>query len=176
MSPIHPIIFLSAIIFQLVNATCIGGWLASYGPLSSKDWEGRAEWIELGIVIFGLGLLSNIYHDDELREIRRDAARRQARNSTNQGKILECTSVEKVYKVPENGLSQLVLYPHYLSEWIEWCGFWMIGGLDCLPARCFFINEVASMLPRAVNGRQWYIERFGREKIGARKAIIPWTL
>lgn len=176
MSPIHPIIFFSAIMFQLFNATCIGGWLASYGPLTTKDWEGRAEWIEVGMVIFGLGLLSNIYHDDELREIRRAAARKQVRDSINQGKKLGGNSVAKVYMVPENGLFHLVLYPHYLCEWIEWCGFWMVGGLGCVPARCFVMNEVSSMLPRAVNGRQWYIERFGKEKIGARKAVIPWTL
>lgn len=128
------------------------------------------------MVIFGLALLSNIYHDDELREIRRAAVRKQARDSINQGKRLGNKSVAKIYMVPENGLFHLVLYPHYLSEWIEWFGSWMIGGPGCVPARCFVTNEVACMLPRAVNGRQWYIKRFGREKIGARKAVISWTL
>lgn len=124
MSPMHPIIFLSAIMFQLVNAICIGGWLASYGPITSKDWESRAEWIEVGMVISGLALLSNIYHDDELREIRRAAVRKQARDSINQGKGLGNKSVAKIYMVPENGLFHLVLYPHYLSEWIEWYDWW----------------------------------------------------
>lgn len=176
MSPMHPVIALSMLIFQLFNATCIGGWLASYGPLTSKDWEGRAEWVEIGLVIFGIGFLAGLYHDDELREIRRAAARSQARDSIKEGKKPGDKSVAKVYMVPQNGLFRLVLYPHYLVEWIEWTGFWMIGGLGCVPARCFLLNEVAAMLPRAVNGKQWYIERFGKERIGNRKAVIPWTV
>ena len=176
MSPIHPFIVLSALIFQFLNATCIGGWLASYGPLTPKDWEGRAEWVEIGLVIFGIGFLAGLYHDDELGEIRRAAERSQARYSIKEGKKPGDKSVAKVYMVPQNGLFRLVLYPHYLVEWIEWTGFWMIGGLGCVPARCFLLNEVAAMLPRAVNGKQWYIERFGKERVGNRKAVIPWTL
>jgi 3-oxo-5-alpha-steroid 4-dehydrogenase 1 len=32
------------------------------------------------------------------------------------------------------------------------------------------------MLPRAVQGKRWYVERFGEEKVGGRKAIIPGFL
>lgn len=49
----------------------------------------------------------------------------------------------------------------------------MIGGLACAPARTFLINEVATMLPRALQGKQWYVERFGKERIGYKKAVIP---
>ena len=129
------------------------------------------------MVIFGVAFLTGLYHDDELREIRRAAARGQVRDSIKEGKKPgNNKSVAKVYMVPQNGLFRLVLYPHYLVEWIEWGGFWMIGGLGCVPARCFLLNEVTAMLPRAVNGKQWYIKRFGKERIGDRKAVIPWTL
>jgi len=37
----------------------------------------------------------------------------------------------------------------------------------------FVVNEVAAMLPRAVRGKQWYIDRFGAEKIKGKWAIIP---
>ncbi len=119
-------------------------------------------------VIFGLGLLSKLYHDEELQEIRRVAVRKQVRDSINQGPNLGNKSVARAL-VPENGLFHSVLYLHYLSEWIEWCGFWMIGGLGCVPVSCFVINEVASMLPRAMNRRQWYIQCFGKNKTGARR-------
>ena len=81
--------------------------------------------------------------------------------------------VDKVYMVPENGLFRVVLFPHYLCEWVEWCGFWMVGGLACVPARTFVVNEVATMLPRAVQGKRWYLERFGKDKVDGKKAVIP---
>ena len=124
-------------------------------------------------MLFALGFLGNIYHDDELREIRRAAARSQQRKQADQQDPKKTTSVDKVYMMPENGLFRLVLYPHYLCEWCEWAGFWMIGGLGCVPARAFLVNEIASMLPRAIRGKQWYINRFGKEKVGDRKAVIP---
>ena len=128
------------------------------------------------MMVFALGFLGNIYHDDELREIRRAAARNQQRRQADQQDPKQKTSVDKVYMMPENGLFRLVLFPHYLCEWIEWAGFWMVGGLGCIPARAFLINEIAAMLPRAIRGREWYIDRFGREKVGRRKAVIPGIL
>jgi len=174
MSPIHVSVWLSALAFQLINATCIGGYLASYGPLTTADWAGRAVYIELGMMIFFVGLAGNIYHDDELREIRRAAARnmqkREEANGEGKGKW---KSVDKVYMMPENGLFRAVLYPHYFCEWVEWAGFWMIGGLSCVPARTFVLNEIATMLPRALQGKRWYVKKFGKEKVGNRKAVIP---
>ena len=173
MSPIHLFVALSALSFQLFNATCLGGWLASYGPLTTADWAGHKLWIETGLIVFALGFLGNIYHDDELREIRRTAARDMKRREAEKGERRNDKGVDKVYMLPENGLFRVVLHPHYFCEWIEWCGFWMIGGLGCVPARCFVINEISTMLPRALHGKRWYIERFGKEKVGNRKAVIP---
>jgi len=70
-----------------------------------------------------------------------------------------------------------VLYPHYLCEWIEWAGFWIIGGWGCVPARAFLANEVSTMLPRALGGRRWYVKRFGVEEVGrGKKAVVPGIL
>lgn len=191
MSPIHPILFFAALGFQLCNATCLGGWLAGYGPMTAADWHDRKLAVVTGTIVFALGLLGNMYHDDELREIRRAAAREMQRredvngddkydddHANQEGKELtkKGRSVAAVYMVPGNGLFRWVLYPHYLCEWIEWGGFWLIGGWACVPARCFVVNEVAAMLPRAMNGKEWYVRRFGKEKVGSRKAIIPWTI
>ena len=176
MSSIHIFVWLSAFSFQVINGLVIGGWLAAYGPVTSEDWEGRAVWIELGMIIFALGLLGNMYHDDELREIRRAAARNQKRKAAEQGENGQGKNVDKVYMVPQNGLFAFVLYPHYLCEWIEWAGFWMIGGLSCVPARAFLLNEITTMTPRALQGQRWYLDRFGKEKIGGRKAVVPGLL
>lgn len=173
MSPIHPFILISALSFQVINGSCIGGYLAGYGPTTVYDWAATAPRLEIGMMIFFAGFIGNIYHDDELREIRRAAAKTQQRKAEAQGEKNKEGKVDKVYRIPENGLFRVVLYPHYLCEWIEWCGFWVIGGLACTPARTFLVNEVTTMLPRALSGRRWYIERFGKEKIGSKRAVIP---
>ena len=176
MSPIHITVWAAALSFQLINSTCIGGWLAGYGPTTKEEWADKAPRIEVGTMIFAVGLLANAYHDDELREIRRVAARNQKRKQEAQGKASDEKGVEKIYMIPENGLFRVVLFPHYFCEWIEWCGFWMVGGSACVPARSFVINEIAAMLPRALQGKQWYLQRFGREKISHKKAVIPGIL
>lgn len=174
MSPIHVIPFLSAIAFNVVNGLCIGGWVSGYGPRTEADWEGAVYRVQVGLVIMVWGLLANMFHDDDLREIRRSAARRQQVKADSEGKKLE--DVSKVYMIPKNGLFHFVLYAHYLCEWFEWAGFWMIGGLGCVPARTFLLNLISTMLPRAVAGKRWYTQKFGKEKLAGRKAIIPAIL
>ena len=172
-----PIVWAGALTFQIFNGTSIGGWLGGFGPTSREDWSGRAAEIYLGMLLWAIGLMFNMYHDDELREIRRAAGRRQEeRQKAKGGDEKERKTVEKVYMIPQNGLFRLILYPHYFTEWIEWCGFWVVGGSACVPARTFVVNEVSTMLPRAVQGKRWYLERFGKEKVGSRKAAIPWVI
>ncbi|KAF2840730.1 3-oxo-5-alpha-steroid 4-dehydrogenase-like protein [Patellaria atrata CBS 101060] len=174
MSPIHVSIASLAVLFQLSNALSLGGWLGGHGPVTPHDWAGHLPYFFLGFLIWTLGLALNIFHDEDLREIRRAAMRKQQRVAKEQGKPVE--SVQKIYMVPKNGLFRWILFPHYLCEWVEWTGFWMMGGWHCMPARFFVQNEVATMFPRALQGWRWYVERFGREKIGSRKAIIPGML
>jgi len=175
MSPIHAVPFLGAIAFNTINGLCIGGWLAGYGPRSTvDDWAGHLYRIEIGLVVWGWSLLGNMFHDDDLREIRRAALRMQKEKAVKDNKPIE--GVDKVYMLPKNGLFHFILYPHYLCEWLEWTGFWVVGGLDCAPARNFLINEVATMLPRALSGKRWYVQKFGQERVGNRKAIIPGIL
>ena len=178
MSPIHPFVWASALSFQVANGTSIGGWLSGYGPTTKEEWAGSALRVELGMMIWAVALMFNMYHDDELREIRRAAARNQKKRQESKAgdENKERPNVDKVYMMPQNGLFRLILFPHYFTEWIEWCGFWMVGGLHCAPARIFVVNEVFTMLARAVQGRQWYIEKFGKAKVGNRKAAIPWLI
>jgi 3-oxo-5-alpha-steroid 4-dehydrogenase 1 len=182
MSPIHPLVWAAALLFQIFNSISLGGWLAGYGPTTLSDWAGRLYTIEIGMVIWGWSLLLNMYHDDDLREIRRAALRRQRKEAEEKAKaegkeVQEVRGdISKVYMLPKNGLFHFVLFPHYLCEWFEWAGFWMVGGWGCTPARSFLFNEISAMLPRALQGWDWYVEEFGREKVGSRKAIIPGLL
>jgi len=176
MSPIHVGPFLGAIAFNVLNGISIGGWTAGYGPTTGREWGPNAIYrVQLGMVWWGWSLLANIYHDDDLREIRRAAARMQKERAEKAGKK-DVEGVHKIYMIPKNGLFHFILYAHYFCEWFEWAGFWIIGGKNCQPARTFLINEISTMLPRAVEGRKWYINKFGKEKVGSKKAIIPGIL
>ena len=99
-----------------------------------------------------------MWHDDLLRSIRR---------------IREQDNVKKIYEIPEGGLFKCVFFPPHVTEWIEWPGWWVVGGLGCSPARIFLVNEVTTMLPRALQGGRWYIDRFGEDKCKGEKAIVP---
>lgn len=183
MSPVHAGIWLSAVGFQVVNGLCLGSWLGGYGPASAAEWRaahatfGTAQFAA-GLALFYVGLAANYYHDDELREIRRRerARRRRIARAAAAARDDKAVAVDKHYEIPQAGLFKVMLYPHYFCEWIEWFGFWMAAGWGCVPARCFLFNEVAAMLPRAVKGKQWYIERFGEEKIKSRWAVIPGVI
>lgn len=168
MSPLHIAVWLLGFTFQIFNATCLGSWLAVYGPTTEEAWASQSSILQFsaGILIFYLGLSGNFFHDEELREIRRREAQRALRD---QGKA----SVEKHYQIPQAGLFRYMLYPHYLCEWVEWAGFWMAAGWGCAPARAFLVNEICAMLPRAVRGKRWYLERFGEDKVGKKWAVIP---
>ncbi|KAK4228908.1 putative 3-oxo-5-alpha-steroid 4-dehydrogenase [Podospora fimiseda] len=184
MSPIHFTIWFSAFIFQIINGTLLGGWLSGYyhgaAPITASAWGKQTGILQFsfGIAVFYLGLVSNYYHDDELREIRRRELNRQEKQQqmNQQQGVKKGKGVEKHYEIPKAGLFKWVLYPHYLLEWLEWFGFWMACGWGSVPARCFLVNEISSMLPRAVKGKKWYVERFGEEKVGRKWAVIPGVL
>lgn len=196
MSPIHPLIIVMGWLFQSLNALSIGGWLAGYGHTTRASWHssganiGTGARMELGFIIWAVGFCGTIWHDDELREIRRSAARKQKRVDTNistngvadvSQKNENVTKekkngVKKIYMIPQNGLFCFVFNAHYFCEWIEWTGFWIMCGSGCIPARNFLLNEVSSMLPRALQTKRWYIERFGKEKVGNRKAVVPGVI
>lgn len=175
MSPIHAGVACMAACFQVMNATCLGAWLGGYGPATAGEWDARVGTGQfvLGIGVFYVGLVGNYFHDEELREVRRAKARRDA-EARREGEGAK-GGVEKHYAVPEGMLFRYVLYPHYLCEWVEWFGFWVATGW-CVPARTFLVNELCAMVPRAVRGRRWYADTFGEEEIRKKWTVIPGLL
>ncbi|KAF2461250.1 3-oxo-5-alpha-steroid 4-dehydrogenase-like protein [Lineolata rhizophorae] len=172
MSPLHVIVYIAGLLFNVSNSISLGGWLAAYGPVTPEQWSKRSTGVLVASAsVWAAGLASNIYHDDVLRDIRRHAARKQKARSDNGD--TEKKSIAKVYEMPEKGLFSVILYPHFVSEWFEWLGFWAFAGWGCSPARTYLLNEIATMLPRALQGKRWYVKKFGREKVGNRGAVLP---
>ncbi|KAJ6789557.1 hypothetical protein PWT90_09815 [Aphanocladium album] len=174
MAPIHAAVAAMAVGFQLMNATCLASWLSAYGVVTEAGWAAQSPLPQFaaGLAIFYVGLAGNWFHDEELREIRRREQRRQERLRAESGGKSEVV-VEKHYEIPQAGLFKYMLYPHYFLEWVEWLGFWIAAGWSCTPARAFLVNELLTMFPRAVNGKKWYVEKFGPEKINKKWAVIP---
>jgi 3-oxo-5-alpha-steroid 4-dehydrogenase 1 len=176
MSPIHPLILVTGWYFQFCNASSIAGWLAGYGRVTRESWHAGhsnaftvGARMQLGFCLWAVGFAGTMYHDDVLRELRRASNKKQAEKQKSEG----AKGDQRVYLLPTAGLFHFVLSPHYFCEWLEWAGFWLMCGGDCVPARNFLVNEVATMLPRALQTRRWYVERFGAERVGSRKAVIP---
>jgi 3-oxo-5-alpha-steroid 4-dehydrogenase 1 len=175
MSPIHASIAAMIVIFQYVNSACIASWLvyssltpsaSSFSPLTSL----------IGFVIFFLGMAGNIASENELFALRRGAARRKAKS---EGKAQ--ITYDKVYVIPPaTRWFKYILSPHYVLEWFEWTGYWILGGGLGLgwntPALWFLINELMTMSPRAVTGRKWYEKKFGKRALAGRGgfAPVPW--
>ncbi|PHH81742.1 hypothetical protein CDD82_7960 [Ophiocordyceps australis] len=175
MAPIHPLVWSLALSFQLFNGLCLGSWLGGHGggPVTQAEWSTQTPlWqFALGLAIFYAGLGSNFFHDEQLREIRRRAQGKNGdKRESSRGALGE---KKRHYEIPQAGLFRYMLYPHYLCEWIEWTGFLIAAGWSCKPAWAFLVNEVCSMLPRAVRGKAWYVERFGSPRVGHKWTIVP---
>ena len=133
------------------------------GP-PSHAWSHASYWV--GVAIFFLGLISNIFHDEILYSIRR-----------NHPPGVDGTPR---YAIPEGGLYRWISYPNYFSEWIEWIGY-AIAATAGQANRwaytapwIFVISEVVLMLPRAWKGHLWYHQKFRGEYPKERKAVIPF--
>ncbi|CUS14668.1 unnamed protein product [Tuber aestivum] len=167
MGPMNFIMVCAGVSFNIINGSAIGGWLGGYGSAADVPvWQ-----VSIGSAMFVLGLWGNMYHEEILREIRRDTS--FAKDAEKQGRLVR--SGGRVYKIPEGGLFKWVWCPHYFCEWIEWGGYAIAGGgfVNFLPATLFVVNELATMLPRAMQQKRWYKNNFSKDVLPKRKAAIP---
>ncbi|KAI5845414.1 3-oxo-5-alpha-steroid 4-dehydrogenase-domain-containing protein [Tricharina praecox] len=170
MADMHIVIAVAMGAFNLLNGTAIGAWLGGYGSAEeTPSWM-----IALGSAMFLAGLWGNVYHEEVLRDIRRETAGSEKKVDDGETVVSE---EGRVYKIPHGGLFAYCWHPHYFSEWIEWTGFMIAGGgpANFVPAAIFLVNEIATMGPRALQGRRWYLKKFG-DKAPVRKAVVPGLL
>ncbi len=202
-SKTHFIVPLSGITFNVINGSLMGSYLSS--PLARMWLQGPLPTsFYVGLGIWAAGLLGNIYHDEILLNIRR--------NATSKGKAKEgAVKNGEYYAIPQGGLYSFVSYPNYFCEWVEWLGFALAASplpfhvgslaLASLPALfnmqlyiemfnspsqsffpslsppwIFFISEILLMVPRAYKGHKWYHSKFKDTYPKDRKAVIPFIL
>jgi 3-oxo-5-alpha-steroid 4-dehydrogenase 1 len=177
VSPMAPWVAFAMMLFQYGNSTNVGCWnvYSAVGPTDNPKTL-LSPLAGLGLGLWAAGLYGNIVCEHKLFELRKGAAKRKAKS---EGKAT--ITYDKVYVIPpaEGGFKH-VLYPHYLLEWVEWTGFWIMGGAWGLgwgvssAALWFVVAELAVMVPRAYQGREWYEQKFGKRALAGRAAVFPF--
>jgi 3-oxo-5-alpha-steroid 4-dehydrogenase 1 len=179
MSPIHPFVTCFMVTFQYLNSTSIATWLVYSDADSSNEFRPILTiGVVVGLTIFALGLAGNIWTETTLFDLRRGAAKRKAKS---EGKAV--VTYDKVYVIPPaEGFFKQILCPHYALEWLEWTGYWILGGAWSLgwgwksAALWFVLVEISTMAPRAYQAKVWYEQKFGKRAVGGRTAVIPGIL
>ncbi|ETN40150.1 uncharacterized protein HMPREF1541_04426 [Cyphellophora europaea CBS 101466] len=177
VSPMGPWVAFLMAYFQYGNSTNVACWIV-YSAVRTHDVSRvlMSPLAGLGLGLWLAGFYGNIACEHKLFELRRGAAKRKAKS---EGKAE--VSYHKVYVVPPpEGGFKYVLHPHYAFEWLEWTGYWILGGAWGLgwgaesAALWFLVAEMFVMLPRARQGKQWYEERFGKRAVAGRAAALPF--
>ena len=142
------------VVFNLINAYMIGGWLFWVSPEGtySPSWLCSPLFI-LGTVIFFTGMAVNINSDHIIRSLRKPGDTR--------------------HYIPKGGMYKYVASANYFGELTEWIGYailtWSLGGL------AFAVWTFANLAPRARSIHRRYIAEFGDEYARLnRKYIIPF--
>lgn len=107
----------------------------------------------LGILLFIIGMLGNLYHHYLLSRLRKDG--------------------EKGYSIPHGGLFEFVVCPHYLFEIIDFVGLAFISQTSfgfCTVTMIFLY-----LLGRSLSTRTWYVKKFEGFP-SHRKALIPYLI
>ena len=169
----------------MANAFLMGAYLSS--PQADSFLKGAFEqprfWA--GVVMWALGFVGNVVHDEILLNIRRNAnakGKAKASNDDNNGK-----NKQEHYAIPHGLLYNYISFPNYFCEWMEWLAFAVAAAplpdltsfstlLATTQAPYIFVtSEVFFMIARAVKGHRWYKNRFP-DYPKERKAVIPFLI
>lgn len=147
-------IILMGMVFNVINAYMIGGWIFYVAPptMYTVNWLWSPLFI-LGTVIFAVGMFINLQSDRIIRNLRAPGDTR--------------------HYIPRGGMFRYVTSANYLGELTEWTGYailtWSVGGL------VFVIWTFANLAPRARTIHKRYLEEFGDDyRTLKRRFLIPF--
>lgn len=147
-------IILCGVLFNLVNAYLIGGWLFHLAPKGMYEAHWLRSWqFIVGTVIFFVGMAINLQSDYIVRHLRKPGDTR--------------------HYIPRGGMYRYVTSANYLGELTEWAGFaimtWSLAGA------VFFFWTFANLAPRAKKIHARYLSEFGDEyRSLGRRYLIPF--
>ena len=147
-------IVISGIIFNLINAYMLGGWIFYVSPPGSypASWLASPMFIT-GTAVFFAGMAINWQSDHIVRHLRKPGDTR--------------------HYIPRGGMFRYVTSANYFGEFLEWTGFailtWSAAGA------VFALWTFANLAPRAAATHRRYIREFGDEYSSlGRKYILPF--
>lgn len=147
-------IVLMGVVFNLINAYMIGGWIFYVAPagMYADSWLRSPQFI-IGTLIFFAGMGINLQSDHIIRHLRRPGDTR--------------------HYIPRGGMFRYVTSANYFGELTEWAGYailtWSLGGA------MFAIWTFANLAPRAAKLHARYVDEFGDEYTRLhRRYIIPF--
>lgn len=147
-------IVLMGVVFNLVNAYLIGGWIFYLAPQQAytAEWLADPRFI-CGTIVFFAGMAINIHSDHIIRHLRRPGDRR--------------------HYIPKGGMFRYVTSANYFGELTEWTGYAILTW--SLPGAIFALWTFANLGPRSRSLHKRYTEEFGDEyRALNRKYIIPF--
>lgn len=199
-----PAVHLSAEMLDCSNAGWTSGLaakmspvtIASPGLLTSQQGQRMTPILSNPLALLALagwafGLVSNIYHDEVLLDLRREPHKRvtaaMRRDEEDKRKPGYDDAGKPRYGIPKGGLYKWISFPNYLSEWVEWLSYsiltfslsrlastnlvalspctvsWTTTAVLYVtsPPFLFLLAEFSAMFPRALKGHEWYHEKFG---------------
>ncbi|KAJ5570963.1 hypothetical protein N7535_004623 [Penicillium sp. DV-2018c] len=166
MSPIHPFIMTSAMLFNWFNSACLAGWLRGYTTDGEAGNNGN-KFHKVYVIPPARGVFRYILYPHYVFEWLEWT-----------GFALAGTAVAPFSSFSgfASSVSSVVIAPPLrLAPWLIPVA-WAAGKLDVplpLPAVVFVVNAVTNMLPHARWGRKWYVEKFGEKAVAGRGAAVP---
>lgn len=110
----HLIVPLAAAFFNVINGGLMAAYLSSPPVIAflSTAYSRPIFWI--GVLMWGLGLIGNVVHDEILFNIRRKAAAKGKAKDTADDKT---AAKKEHYAIPHGLLYKYLSYPNYFCEW-----------------------------------------------------------
>lgn len=147
-------VILMGVFFNVLNAMMQGGWIFYVSPENMYDvsWLSTPQFI-IGLVIFFVGMIVNMYSDHIIRHLRKPGETR--------------------HYLPKKGLFKYVASANYFGEFVEWVGFavltWSLSGA------IFALWTFANLAPRAAKIYEKYKKEFPNEFDSEKtKRILPF--
>ena len=129
----------SAVAFNVVNGLLVGAEMAHVTRMPSHAR------VAIGASTMLAGAMINITSEAQLRRRRLSRA-------------IPAKERRGTYVMPKGGLFDHLVMPHYLGEFIEWCGFATLANTKSAWAFAFW--TAANLYPRALANKHWYANTF----------------
>ena len=198
-APSHPAVVVSAIFFNGPNGFLLAAYLTSTAAATflANAYTHPCFW--LGLILWAVGFAGNIIHDEILLNIRRKAKAKGKAKEKSQGEHYSiphgllyqyisypnyfCEWVEWLgFALAASPLPDVGLLPaaSAVLAALSSGSVSAVGGLftpfadSVAPPWAFLAAEVLLMLPRAVRGHRWYLQRFGEAYPSGRRIVVPF--